>query len=784
VESVINFQNETEAAYEEVCMQPTSLSDDGGAVRASLRSSRLIDASPPPLQTPSETAIANVELVCSFFQIYNEKVQDLLNADGGGDLQVRESAKVGVYVENLRELKCKTKEEVMDVLAFGESNRTVAATEMNAVSSRSHSVFCIKLNQKHPDKTTKSSSRLFMADLAGSERVSRSKVTGAGFEEATAINGSLSALGNCINALTEKGRSHIPFRDSKLTFILKDSLGGNAKTTLVVALSPHISNQEETVTTLKFAERCKRIKNTAKVNVVRSNKELEAIVSALTAEVEELRAMNELLEEALKAAGGKPPSKEQIAAKQNAMAASKGGGIITAPTLSGPESGKLAELEAEFEIQGAQLEQTQKALNAMRAEREAETAALREELDESKALMDVEKSSVTKLTQNVESLEHKLKQEISDREEALRELQEKTRRLENLEEDNGSLRTEMSVKEEEVAGSVAVLDGVSKQEEALEFDLHRALAEIKNLRAMLLEARGEEPEDPDTEVPQGLANTQMRLAEVMAEAEMKEVTVMKKDEEIDMLTEMTTKLSKDHRVQHAELRDAKADVDRWCAEADEALAKQAHMSVRTAEVSCRVDVLEKGLSDEAAQRSMFEMSWRTEIMDREIQDLELRRLQIDNAKLRSALEFEEKRNRWDLNKAASSIADAVSEAGANLRASEKEAVPAASVRPTTVTFFERQTYSTWAGEWNNVEEEAWLGQQLSQEAPHGHSWSGEWTVNTDNATGEKPSTDGEGWGYASAGGGLQERYIKSDTHGSKRLHHFARGRMWQRAMAN
>ena len=134
-----------------------------------------------------------MELVCSFFQIYNEKVQDLLNADGGGDLQVRESVKVGVYVEGLRELKCKTREEVMDVLTFGESNRTVAETAMNAVSSRSHSVFCIKVVQRHPDKTTKSSSRLFMADLAGSERVSRSKVTGAGFEEATAKFAKLAA---------------------------------------------------------------------------------------------------------------------------------------------------------------------------------------------------------------------------------------------------------------------------------------------------------------------------------------------------------------------------------------------------------------------------------------------------------------------------------------------------------------------------------------------------------------------------------------------------------------
>jgi Kinesin motor domain len=105
-----------------------------------------------------------------------------------------------------------------------------------------------------------------MADLAGSERVSKSKVTGKGLDEARHINQSLSALGVCINALTERNRSHVPYRDSKLTYLLKDSLGGNTKTTLLVTCSPHWSNFEETMSTLKFAKRAKRIQCKARIN--------------------------------------------------------------------------------------------------------------------------------------------------------------------------------------------------------------------------------------------------------------------------------------------------------------------------------------------------------------------------------------------------------------------------------------------------------------------------------------------------------------------------------------
>ena len=151
--------------------------------------------------------------------------------------QVREHPTKGVWVDGLTESYVTTVDEVMDLLKQGEHHRHVAATAMNSASSRSHSVFMISVQQKFKDGSTKAG-KLCLADLAGSEKVKRSKVEGEGLAEAAMINKSLSALGNCINALTEKGRAHIPYRDSKLTYILRESLGGNSRTTLMVRSRP------------------------------------------------------------------------------------------------------------------------------------------------------------------------------------------------------------------------------------------------------------------------------------------------------------------------------------------------------------------------------------------------------------------------------------------------------------------------------------------------------------------------------------------------------------------
>ena len=237
------------------------------------------------------------KVTCSFLEIYKEVIKDLLNPKGV-NLKVRETPTRGVWVEGLSESEVSSHMEVLRLLHQGEEHRAVASTNMNSVSSRSHSLFILTVSQKTRDGATKTG-KLNLADLAGSEKVGKTGASGDTLEEAKKINQSLSALGNCIMALTKKNKPHVPYRDSKLTFILRESLGGNTKTTLLIACSPHSFNLEETVSTLRFGQRAKAIKNKVKINAQRSVAELELIVKKLTKEVKVLKKYSTRLEQEL-----------------------------------------------------------------------------------------------------------------------------------------------------------------------------------------------------------------------------------------------------------------------------------------------------------------------------------------------------------------------------------------------------------------------------------------------------------------------------------------------------
>ncbi|RCH93343.1 kinesin-like protein Klp8 [Rhizopus azygosporus] len=186
----------------------------------------------------------------SYIEIYNEKVRDLLNPANKGNLKVREHPTIGPYVEDLSRLVA----------------RTVAYTNMNATSSRSHAVFTLFLSTTRQGKTEKSA-RISLVDLAGSERATSTGATGVRLKEGANINKSLTTLGKVIASLAEhhhKKNEHIPYRDSVLTWLLKDSLGGNSKTAMVAAISP--ADYDETLSTLRYADQAKRIKNKAVVN--------------------------------------------------------------------------------------------------------------------------------------------------------------------------------------------------------------------------------------------------------------------------------------------------------------------------------------------------------------------------------------------------------------------------------------------------------------------------------------------------------------------------------------
>ncbi|KAL6878832.1 hypothetical protein J3F83DRAFT_724053 [Trichoderma novae-zelandiae] len=213
----------------------------------------------------------------SYLEIYNERVRDLLNPSTKGNLKVREHPSTGPYVEDLAKLVVTSFPEIENLMDEGNKARTVAATNMNETSSRSHAVFTLMLTQKKYDAATKMEmekvAKISLVDLAGSERANSTGATGARLKEGAEINRSLSTLGRVIAALADlstgkkkKGASQVPYRDSVLTWLLKDSLGGNSMTAMIAAISPADINYDETISTLRYADSAKRIKNHAVVN--------------------------------------------------------------------------------------------------------------------------------------------------------------------------------------------------------------------------------------------------------------------------------------------------------------------------------------------------------------------------------------------------------------------------------------------------------------------------------------------------------------------------------------
>ncbi|KAL6623499.1 hypothetical protein ACP70R_033378 [Stipagrostis hirtigluma subsp. patula] len=207
---------------------------------------------------------------CSFLEIYNEQITDLLDPSSS-NLPLREDIRKGVYVENLTEFEVACVGDIIKLLMQGSANRKVASTNMNRESSRSHSVFtCIIESRWEKDSTSNLRfARLNLVDLAGSERQRTSGAEGERLKEAVNINKSLSTLGLVIMSLvdlTHGKQRHIPYRDSRLTFLLQDSLGGNSKTMIIANVSPSVCSANETLSTLKFAQRARLIQNNAVVN--------------------------------------------------------------------------------------------------------------------------------------------------------------------------------------------------------------------------------------------------------------------------------------------------------------------------------------------------------------------------------------------------------------------------------------------------------------------------------------------------------------------------------------
>ncbi|XP_016988774.1 kinesin-like protein unc-104 isoform X1 [Drosophila rhopaloa] len=246
----------------------------------------------------TETDDLKYSVEVSYMEIYCERVRDLLNPKNKGNLRVREHPLLGPYVEDLSKLAVTDYQDIHDLIDEGNKARTVAATNMNETSSRSHAVFTIFFTQRRydtmTDLTTEKVSKISLVDLAGSERADSTGAKGTRLKEGANINKSLTTLGKVISALAEvsaskkkntKKADFIPYRDSALTWLLRENLGGNSKTAMIAAISPADINYDETLSTLRYADRAKQIVCKAVVNEDANAK----LIRELKEEIQKLR---------------------------------------------------------------------------------------------------------------------------------------------------------------------------------------------------------------------------------------------------------------------------------------------------------------------------------------------------------------------------------------------------------------------------------------------------------------------------------------------------------------
>jgi len=263
------------------------------------------------LQNHASRSEGAVSLRVSYIEIYQEKVRDLLTIVKAQDkLKGQQVSGItsdndrGLFLPDVVELPVESAREAMEIMQKGNKYRTKACTKMNQESSRSHAIFVVSV-ENNADPVNRKFAQLYLVDLAGSERADKTGVWGKQLDEAKIINKSLLALGQVIVNLSEKA-SHIPYRDSKLTRVLQNVLGGNSRTTLICAASPHPDNANESLSTLRFGNRASRIRNETRMNIVLDPKELKKQLDKAKMEIEELKRENAILRQEQRSAN--PPA--------------------------------------------------------------------------------------------------------------------------------------------------------------------------------------------------------------------------------------------------------------------------------------------------------------------------------------------------------------------------------------------------------------------------------------------------------------------------------------------
>ncbi|KAJ7219319.1 kinesin heavy chain, partial [Mycena pura] len=429
----------------------------------------------------------------SYMEIYLEKIRDLL-APQNDNLQVHEEKNKGVYVKNLSDYYVSSAREVYEIMRTGGNARMVSSTNMNAESSRSHSIFLISINQRNTETGAQKTGNLYLVDLAGSEKVGKTGASGQTLEEAKKINKSLSALGMVINALTDSKVKYIPYRDSKLTRILQESLGGNSRTTLIINCSPSSYNEVETISTLRFGIRAKSIKNQARVNAELSPLELKGLLhkaqAANTTYQKHIAALEAEL--AIWRAGGHVEESEQAkisgtsAAPKKAPASPASAGPATPVTTSRsvtPVNPTIESLRSELEIP-----RPQTPVNLVPLEKDEREDFLRRENELSDLLAEKE-SALTTADKLVKELREELtflrEQEagVNKENKAMStQLNDLRLQVERLNYDNKESLITIDILKEQNADGLSELEEVRKQISDLKSTQKDANAEDKEKR--------------------------------------------------------------------------------------------------------------------------------------------------------------------------------------------------------------------------------------------------------------------------------------------------------------
>ncbi|KAI9468504.1 MAG: kinesin heavy chain [Benjaminiella poitrasii] len=362
----------------------------------------------------------------AYMEIYMEKVRDLL-VPTNDNLAIHEDKVKGVYVKGIKEVYVSDTTEVYDVMRIGGDNRVVAYTNMNAESSRSHSIVLITITQKNLDTGAAKNGKLYLVDLAGSEKVGKTGASGQTLEEAKKINKSLTALGMVINSLTDGKSSHIPYRDSKLTRILQESLGGNSRTTLIINCSPSSYNEAETISTLRFGARAKTIKNKAKVNADLSPAELRALLKRVKSDAVSYKVYIEALEKEIGLWRSGQVVLESNWASKDLTAATKSSMSKAAPSQTGASLSPLTPPPTPFKL-------------SIDDDSRPSTPAIVLNMDEKDEFLKREQELLEQISEKTAELSNRAKQ-VEEVQSILKELKEKERSLSQV---NKSLSFELN----------------------------------------------------------------------------------------------------------------------------------------------------------------------------------------------------------------------------------------------------------------------------------------------------------------------------------------------------